>query len=37
MPSASQAAVYSATLSYLKAIQAIGTDEAKAVMAQCAA
>lgn len=34
MPSASQAAVYSATLSYLKAIQAIGTDEAKAVMSQ---
>lgn len=34
MPSASQAAVYSATLSYLKAIQAIGTDEAKAVMNQ---
>lgn len=34
MPSASQAAVYSATLSYLKAIAAAGTDEAKAVMAQ---
>lgn len=34
MPSASQAAVYSATLSYLKAVAAAGTDEAKAVMAQ---
>ena len=34
MPTAAQAGVYSATLSYLKAIQAAGTDEAKAVMAQ---
>ncbi|MFE1600571.1 ABC transporter substrate-binding protein [Methylobacterium sp. ID0610] len=34
MPSASQAAVYSAALSYLKAIQAVGTDEAGAVMKQ---
>lgn len=34
MPSASQAAVYSATLSYLKAIEAAGTDEAGAVMAK---
>ncbi len=33
MPSASQAAVYSAALNYLKAIQAAGTDEAGAVMA----
>ncbi|MEW6641968.1 MAG: ABC transporter substrate-binding protein [Pseudomonadota bacterium] len=32
MPSASQAAIYSATLSYLKAIEAAGTDEANAVM-----
>ncbi|RZK94325.1 MAG: ABC transporter substrate-binding protein, partial [Methylobacterium sp.] len=34
MPSASQAAVYSAALSYLKAIEAAGTDEAGAVMAK---
>ncbi len=34
MPTAAQAGVYSATLSYLKAVQAAGTDEAKAVMAQ---
>jgi branched-chain amino acid transport system substrate-binding protein len=34
MPSASQAAVYSATLSYLKAIDGAGTDEAGAVMAK---
>ncbi|MEH2482071.1 branched-chain amino acid transport system substrate-binding protein [Nitrobacteraceae bacterium AZCC 2146] len=34
MPSASQAAVYSATLSYLKAIEGAGTDEAGAVMAK---
>lgn len=34
MPTAAQAGVYSATLNYLKAIQAAGTDEAKAVMAQ---
>ena len=34
MPSASQAAVYSATLSYLKAIEGAGTDEAGAVMTQ---
>ena len=34
MPSASQAAVYSATLSYLKAIEGAGTDEAGAVMSQ---
>nr|WP_320109693.1 ABC transporter substrate-binding protein [Rhodopseudomonas sp. P2A-2r] len=34
MPSASQAAVYSATLSYLKAIEGAGTDEAMAVMAK---
>jgi branched-chain amino acid transport system substrate-binding protein len=33
MPSASQAAVYSATLSYLKAIDGAGTDAAGAVMA----
>ena len=32
MPSASQAAVYSATLNYLKAIEKAGTDEAGAVM-----
>lgn len=34
MPSASQAAVYSATRSYLKAIDAAGTDDADAVMAK---
>jgi branched-chain amino acid transport system substrate-binding protein len=34
MPTAAQAGVYSATLNYLKAVQAAGTDEAKAVMAQ---
>jgi branched-chain amino acid transport system substrate-binding protein len=34
MPTSAQAGVYSATLNYLKAIQAAGTDEAKAVMAQ---
>lgn len=34
MPTASQAGVYSATLSYLKAIEAAGTDEAPAVMAK---
>ncbi|ACA17903.1 Extracellular ligand-binding receptor [Methylobacterium sp. 4-46] len=34
MPSASQAAVYSAVLSYLRAIEAAGTDEAGAVMAK---
>ena len=34
MPTAAQAGVYSATLNYLKAVEAAGTDEAKAVMAQ---
>ncbi|WP_332774739.1 ABC transporter substrate-binding protein [Polaromonas sp.] len=34
MPTAAQAGVYSATLNYLKAVQAAGTDEAKAVMTQ---
>ncbi|MGY2046823.1 ABC transporter substrate-binding protein [Methylobacterium sp. JK268] len=34
MPSASQAAVYSAVLSYLRAVEAAGTDEAGAVMAR---
>ncbi len=34
MPTASQAGVYSATLSYLKAIEAAGTDDAPAVMAK---
>ncbi len=34
MPTMFQASVYSATMHYLKAIDAIGTDEAKAVMAQ---
>ncbi len=34
MPTMFQASVYSATLHYLKAIQATGTDEARAVMAQ---
>src|SRR5437762_7551922 len=34
MPTAAKAGVYSATLSYLKAGQAAGTDEAKAVMGQ---
>jgi len=34
MPTAAQAGVYSATLNYLKAVQAAGTDEAKAVMAK---
>lgn len=34
MPTAAQAGVYSATLSYLKAIEAAGTDEAGAVMAR---
>lgn len=34
MPTAAQAGVYSATLSYLKAVQAAGTDEARAVMDQ---
>ena len=34
MPSMMQAAVYSAVLHYLKAIQAAGTDEAQAVMAK---
>lgn len=34
MPTMFQASVYSATTHYLKAIQATGTDEAKAVMAQ---
>ncbi|KAG1272945.1 hypothetical protein G6F64_015441 [Rhizopus arrhizus] len=34
MPTASQAGVYSATLSYLKAIEAAGTDGAPAVMAK---
>jgi branched-chain amino acid transport system substrate-binding protein len=33
-PSASQAGMYSLTLHYLKAIQAAGTDEAKAVVAK---
>ncbi len=34
MPTMFQASVYSATMHYLKAIQATGTDEAKAVMTQ---
>ncbi|MCA1323359.1 ABC transporter substrate-binding protein [Herbaspirillum sp. alder98] len=34
MPTAAQAGVYSATLSYLKAVEAAGTDEARAVMTQ---
>ena len=34
MPSSLQAADYSATMNYLKAVQAAGTDEAKAVMAK---
>ena len=34
MPTMMQAAVYSAVLHYLKAIQAAGTDEAQAVMAK---
>lgn len=34
MPNMTQAADYSATLSYLKAVQAAGTDDADAVMAQ---
>ncbi len=34
MPTSAQAGVYSATLNYLKAVQAAGTDEAKAVMTQ---
>ena len=34
MPTQAQAGVYSAVAHYLKAIQAIGTDEAKAVVAQ---
>jgi branched-chain amino acid transport system substrate-binding protein len=34
MPTAAQAAVYSATRHYLRAIEAAGTDEAKAVMAK---
>ncbi len=34
MPTMFQASVYSATTHYLKAIDAVGTDEAKAVMAQ---
>jgi len=34
MPSFDQAAVYSSVLTYLKAIQAAGTDDADAVMAQ---
>jgi branched-chain amino acid transport system substrate-binding protein len=34
MPSFDQAAVYSATLTYLKAVQAAGTDDADAVMTQ---
>jgi branched-chain amino acid transport system substrate-binding protein len=34
MPSAVQAGVYSATLNYLRAVQAAGTDEADAVIAE---
>ncbi len=34
MPAAGQAAVYSAVRHYLRAIEAAGTDEAKAVMAK---
>ncbi len=34
MPSAIQAGVYSVTLNYLKAMQAVGTDSGKAVIAQ---
>ena len=34
MPTASQAGVYSATLSYLKAVEAAGTDDAPTVMAK---
>ena len=34
MPAAGQAAVYSAVRRYLRAIEAAGTDEAKAVMAK---
>lgn len=34
MPSSNQAGVYSATLAYLKAVAATGTDEAKPVVAQ---
>ena len=34
MPSANQAGVYSATLAYLKAVAALGTDDAKPVVAQ---
>jgi branched-chain amino acid transport system substrate-binding protein len=34
MPSANQAGVYSATLAYLRAVAALGTDEAKPVVAQ---
>lgn len=34
MPTMMQAAVYSATLNYLKAVKAAGTDDANAVMAQ---
>jgi branched-chain amino acid transport system substrate-binding protein len=34
MPTAGQAAIYSAIRHYLRAIEAAGTDEAKAVMAQ---
>jgi branched-chain amino acid transport system substrate-binding protein len=34
MPSANQAAVYSATLAYLNAVAAIGSDDAKAAVAQ---
>ena len=34
MPSSNQAGVYSATLAYLKAVAALGTDDAKPVIAQ---
>ncbi len=34
MPSTHQAAAYSATMTYLKAVEAIGTDDATKVMAQ---